>query len=108
MRRAVSRLTKQSLKTFSEYGLTAPVRPLCHLLFRQQTWQEIMNIAAVTGLYMWESRIRFPSLASARRHMQASHAEPLATMGGRYASPVASTAHAMRANLLASATPATL
>src|SRR6266581_9537192 len=58
---------------------------------------------------MWESRMRFPSLASARRHLQASHAVAApANIGGRYFSFLASTAHAMRANLFAKATPATL
>jgi hypothetical protein len=32
------------------------VRPWCHLLLRQQTWQENLNSAAVAGLRMWESR----------------------------------------------------
>src|SRR5438445_2583906 len=65
---------------------------------------------------MWESRMRFPSLASARRHLQASQAVAAPdNIGGRYCSFLASTAQAMRASLLvafcselAKATPATL
>ena len=53
--------------------------------------------------------MRFPSLASARRHLQASQAvAALANIGGRYGSSLASTAQAMRASLLANATAATL
>src|SRR5437870_6466143 len=58
---------------------------------------------------MWESRMRFPSLASARRHLQASQAVAAPdNIGGRYCSFLASTAQAMRASLLAKAAPATL
>src|SRR5713226_613791 len=58
---------------------------------------------------MWESRMRFPSLASARRHLQASQAVAApANIGGRYGSFLASTAQAMRASLFAKATAATL
>ena len=57
------------------------VRPLCPLSVRQQAWQENhFKFPAVAGLRMWESRQRFPSLASARRHLQASQA---ALVGGR-------------------------
>jgi hypothetical protein len=53
------------------------------------------------GLRLWESRKRFPRLASfARRQLQASSSAPTtsaASNGGRYASPFARTAHAMRA-----------
>ncbi len=53
--------------------------------------------------------MRFPSLALARRHLQASYAGAAATkIGGRYASFLASTAQAMRASLFAKATAATL
>jgi hypothetical protein len=41
-------------------------RPLCHLMVRQQTWQDFENsdLSAVgAGVQMWESRMRFPSLA---------------------------------------------
>ena len=85
------------------------VRPLSHLIVRQQTWQETVNSVVVAGLRMWESRMRFPSLASARRHLQASQAVAApANIGGRYGSFLASTAQAMRASLLANATAATL
>src|ERR1019366_1151617 len=58
---------------------------------------------------MWESRRRFPSLASARRHLQASQAASrLIKAGGRYCSSFASTAQAIRASLLAKATATTL
>jgi len=41
----------------------ATVRPWCHLILRQQTWQEKLNsVVVVDGLRMWESRERFPSL----------------------------------------------
>jgi hypothetical protein len=67
------------------------------------------NSVVVAGLRMWESRMRFPSLAEARRHLQASQAAPgLINTGGRYASFFASTAQAIRASLLASATTETL
>src|SRR5437867_10981708 len=53
---------------------------------------------------MWESRIRFPSLALARRHLQASYAGAAATkIGGRYASFLAGTAQDIRASLFAKA-----
>ena len=53
--------------------------------------------------------MRFPSLASARRHLQASQAVAmLANSGGRYGSSLASTAQAILANLLARATAAAL
>ena len=85
------------------------VRPFCHLIVRQQTWREIIiqSAAVAAGLRLWESRMRFPSPAPfARRQLQAGSS--LASNGGRYASPFASTAHAMRASLLAKATAATL
>ena len=90
------------------------VRPFCHLIVRQQTWREnlIHSAAVAAGLRLWESRKRFPSLASlARRQLQASPSAPTTSAtsnGGRYASPFASTAHAMRAILLARATATTL
>jgi hypothetical protein len=37
----------------------ATVRPWCHLILRQQTWQEKLNSVVVDGLRMWESRERF-------------------------------------------------
>jgi len=59
--------------------------------------------------------MRFPSLASARRHLQASDAVAAsANIGGRYGSFLASTAqasafhHGLRASLLAKAHAATL
>jgi hypothetical protein len=53
--------------------------------------------------------MRFPILASASRHLQASYAVATsASIGGRYGSFLASTAQAMRASLLAKATAATL
>src|SRR5664279_2156361 len=36
--------------------------------------KKIKYPVVVAGLQMWESRMRFPSLASARRHLQASQA----------------------------------
>ena len=66
---------------------------------------KIIKLPAVAGLWMWESHMRFPSLASARRHLQAGQAATaLASSGGRYGSPLASTAQAMRASLLARTT----
>jgi hypothetical protein len=44
-------------------------------MVRQQTWQEIITLlaAVVAGLRLWESQMRFPSLAFfARRQLQAS------------------------------------
>ena len=66
--------------------------------------------AVAAGLEMWESRRRFPSLALvARRHLQAGHAQTAsAKSDGRYLSPLASTAQAIRASLFARATTATL
>ena len=53
--------------------------------------------------------MRFPSLASARRHLPASYAVAApTTTGGRWGSFLASTAPAMRASLFAKATAATL
>ena len=42
------------------------VRPFCHLIVRQQTWREIIiqSAAVAAGLRLWESRMRFPGLAS--------------------------------------------
>src|ERR1039458_9517474 len=58
---------------------------------------------------MWKSRMRFPSLASARRHLQASQAaSKLVKVGGWYCSSFASTAQAILASLLAKATATTL
>jgi hypothetical protein len=54
----------------------ATVRPWCHLILRQQTWQEKLNSIVVDGLRMWESRERFPSLA-----LQASSAGQLSCSG---------------------------
>jgi hypothetical protein len=55
----------------------ATVRPWCHLILRQQTWQEKLNsVVVVDGLRMWESRERFPSLA-----LQASSAGQLNCSG---------------------------
>jgi hypothetical protein len=51
------------------------VRPLCHLMVRQQTWRKIIQLVVAAGLQMWESRMRFPSLASARRHLQPSRTD---------------------------------
>ena len=57
---------------------------------------------------MWESRQRFQAWLY-RRHLQAGQAATaLASSGGRYCSPLASTAQAMRASLLANATIAML
>jgi hypothetical protein len=46
---------------YSKQVSRATVRPWCHLLLRQQTWQEKINLlnispVAVAGLRMWESR----------------------------------------------------
>ena len=67
----------------------------------------VKSVAA--GLRLWESRERFPSLAPARRQLQAgASAGTVTSSGGRYGSPLNSTAHAMRASLLARATATTL
>jgi hypothetical protein len=80
-----STLVIQSRETSSEFGFRERrVRPLCHLLIRQQTWQEAIISAVIAML-----PLRQP------------------TPGGRYGSFFASTAHAMRAGLFARATPAT-
>ena len=43
---------------------SAGIDRFCHLMFRQQTWQESkLRSVVVVGLQMWESRERFPSLA---------------------------------------------
>src|SRR5260370_1320423 len=48
-----SPLVIQSLETSSGYGFKERrVRPLCHLLIRQQTWQEIMFSAVVARLQL--------------------------------------------------------
>ena len=46
-------------------------------LFASRPGREIMNFSASAGLYMWESRKRFPSLASARRHLQTRQAQAI-------------------------------
>ena len=73
---------------------------MCHLIVRQQTWPTNRSTRSSPGLQVWESRMRFPSLVSARRHLQAVG---VTNSGDRYSSFLASTAHAMRANLLAKA-----
>src|SRR5260370_28543391 len=48
-----SPLVIQSLEASSGYGFEGRrVRPLCHLLIRQQTWQEIFFSAAVAKLQL--------------------------------------------------------
>src|ERR1017187_8228693 len=67
-----SYLVMQPWKAFPVYRFRERrVRPLCHLIVRQQTWQKIINSVVAAGLLMWESRSRSPSLASARRQLQA-------------------------------------
>ena len=54
-----SPLITQSRRTSSEFGFgERRVRPLCHLMVRQQTWQDA-NSAVVAGLRMWESQSDF-------------------------------------------------
>ena len=78
-----SHSVRQPWKTSSGFGFRERrVRPLCHLNVRQQTWQEIINFSAVTGLEMWESRKRFASLASARLHLQGRGRFPSCGWGG--------------------------
>src|SRR5260370_33730347 len=81
-----SPLVIQSRETSSAYGFgERRVRPLCHLLIRQQTWQETIISAGIAKLQVHQPNT-----------------------GGRYGSFFASTARAMRASLFARATPATL
>jgi len=92
------------------------VRPLCHLLVRQQTWQisekSDQSAAAVDGLQLWKSHaISTPGVlrqASIADHLCQTATALAANTGGRYVSPLANRAQAMRANLLAKATTATL
>src|SRR5260370_41098901 len=53
-----SPLVIQSLETSSGYGFKERrVRPLCHLLIRQQTWQETIISAVVARLQLhWPTR----------------------------------------------------
>ena len=80
-----SPLVIQSRETASGYGFgERRVRPLCHLLIRQQTWQETTISQVVAGLLPYR-----PTREADR---------------GPF---LASTAQAMRASLLANATLAT-
>jgi hypothetical protein len=101
-----SSLTRQSCEDFfapqvsRAPGLTVgpshylPADLAGNLKLRSRRWAVDVGIAQ-----------RFPSLAPARRHLQASQAAAgLVNTGGRYASSLASTAQAMRANLLAKET----
>ena len=48
-----SPLVIQSLEASSGYGFEERrVRPLCHLLIRQQTWQELVFSAVITRLQL--------------------------------------------------------
>jgi hypothetical protein len=76
---------------FPSTGFERPVRLLCHLLFRQQTWQEIMI-----------------SIVAARPLQVSQAAAASASTGGRYCSFLASTAQPMWVSLLANATAAAL
>lgn len=69
-----SPLVMQSWKTSSESGFgERRVRPLCHLVVRQQTWQDLEHRSrrwfADVGIAQ-----RFPSLSLDRRHLQTGHA----------------------------------
>jgi hypothetical protein len=57
-----SPLVMQSRETSSEFGFRERrVRPLCHLLIRQQTWQEIILSVVVAKL----SQVRHAAARSA-------------------------------------------
>jgi hypothetical protein len=63
--------------------LSAGIDRFCHLMVRQQTWQELQNSRSVVvvGLHMWESRQRFPSLALCAVHVrQFEGASPLSNL----------------------------
>jgi hypothetical protein len=92
-------------------------RPLCHLIVRQQAWQVLKK----RGTYISQPQPLVCKCGNRRAistlgvFCQAAFAdqlrqtaEALAGIGGRYTSPLASTAHEMRARLLASAMAATL
>ena len=69
-----SPLVTQSFETSSEFGFgERRVRPLCHLMVRQQTWQDLK-----LGSRRWFADVgiaqRFPSLSLDRRHLQTSQA----------------------------------
>ena len=81
MRCALFPISYSVLETASGYGFgERRVRPLCHLMVSPADLTGNINSAAAAGLQMWESRMRFPSLALAKRHLQA---RPLASAGGR-------------------------
>src|SRR5580693_6433367 len=82
-------------------------RPLCHLMVRQQTWQESQNSdQSPLDCRCGNRRAISKPGACARRHVQAIQAATICS-GGRYASPLNKTAQTMRAILLANATVAT-
>src|SRR5262249_16047181 len=61
MRCALFLFSEAVLKTSSGYRFGERwVRPLCHLMVRQQTWQKSSNPLVAAGLQMWDSRLRFP------------------------------------------------
>ena len=64
-----SPLVTQSRRTSSGFGFgKRRVRPLCHLMVRQQTGR---NFIVVGGLQMWESRSDFQGLSLDSCHLQA-------------------------------------
>src|SRR5216684_4617720 len=62
-----SPLVIQSLETSSGYGFEERrVRPLCHLLIRQQTWQELVFSAVITRLQLHRPTREADSVHSSR------------------------------------------
>ena len=68
----LSHLTTQSLWTFSEYGFKQRrLRPLCHLIVRQQTWQEIKSFVGSS----WAVDVGIANAISKPGMSQASYAD---------------------------------
>src|SRR6266478_655358 len=62
-----SPLVIQSVETSSGYGFEERrVRPLCHLVIRQQTWQEFVLAAAITRLQQHRPTRKADSVHSSR------------------------------------------
>jgi hypothetical protein len=103
-----SHFSEQSWQAFFRVRVhRAPDRPLCHLLVHEQTGQEWMISSVLAGRLGEGVARRFPTLTFIQHAQPTSPAEAGASTGDRYRSPVVRTAQAMRASLLASATPAT-
>ena len=83
-----SPLITQSRRTSADFGFgERRVRPLCHLMIRQQTWQDLKLRSR-----RWFADVgiaeRFPSPVLAGRHLQTSHVSqdgrPISFASGQY------------------------